>query len=407
MAVASVNESTHAIVYLVDPTGMAIYQAELPQGFFIYDMRVNGSTVYFCGSHSGLGCIGLFKYSDLITNPHLDFTHYDINPAVSSYTCLHRMVAYTENMHEKVVAVGECDYMSHLNNPPQCPDCSNPGDTVPCMSRLIVEADITLDLIKYTSSDYFDPSYSIDEVVVTDNFVALIGMWVKNNSISIHRCDRFDVLNSFCAYWYLYPVTTNEGASKIRGCRTENDEIVIASLTPDITVGSAPVPMASIVREFDLATMDNISSQMVMTNIKDEPKELLYVPSLQSIILLQNIFYPSTVSSKYSFVSLKRNPLTNYVADSWIDINTNYYKSLDLASGSQFVASGKDHCCLKDATMFDHNNMCYKIENVPISVIDNAPKNQIKLPPNFYQYTGSPQPEQADITTIALNIICY
>ena len=38
-----------------------------------------------------------------------------------------------------------------------------------------------------------------------------------------------------------------------------------------------------------------------------------------------------------------------------------------------FVASGKDHCCQKDATIFDHNNMCYKIENVHISVIDNAP----------------------------------
>ena len=36
-----------------------------------------------------------------------------------------------------------------------------------------------------------------------------------------------------------------------------------------------------------------------------------------------------------------------------------------------------------------------------------TPKNQINLPPNFYQYTGSPQPERADITTIALNIICY
>lgn|GEM_PF-5675650 len=72
-----------------------------------------------------------------------------------------------------------------------------------------------------------------------------------------------------------------------------------------------------------------------------------------------------------------------------------------------FVASEEDHCCLKDAIMFDHNNMCYKIENVHISVIDNAPKNQVtqsfNIPPD--QYT--PQPERADITTIALNIICY
>lgn len=83
------------------------------------------------------------------------------------------------------------------------------------------------------------------------------------------------------------------------------------------------------------------------------------------------------------------------------------FKILNYMKNKTFVASGKDHCCLKDATIFDHNNMCYKIENVHISVIDNAPKNQIHLPPNFYQYTGSPQPERADITTIALNIICY
>ena len=83
------------------------------------------------------------------------------------------------------------------------------------------------------------------------------------------------------------------------------------------------------------------------------------------------------------------------------------FKILNYMKNKTFVASGKDHCCLKDATIFDHNNMCYKIENVHISVIDNAPKNQVtqsfNLPPDHY----TPQPEQADITTIALNIICH
>ena len=406
MAVASVNENLNALVYLIDPTSMMVYQAELPATFFIYDMRVNGPMVYFCGRHREKACIGYFKYNDLLAGPLLYFFYSDILFNDSINLSLHRMVAYTENSQEKVVAVGECTYMNYNSQSLICPDCSTPGDTVQCVTRLIVEADFPSGDIKYWTSEEADPFDRINEVVETDNFVSLIGMYTQNGGISIHRCKKSDVLGTYCADWYLYPVSTNEGASKIRGCRTQNDEIAIASLSPDMTIGGVSGNMVSIMREFNLATMDNFSSQLIMTRIKDEPKEMVYIPRLQSIILLHNIFYPSPAQSLYSFVLLMKNPPADYYAKSWIDINTNYYQSLDTASGNHFIAYGNDHCCLKDATM-SNPSMCYKNELVDILIIDNAPKSQtiplFSKPP----INSPPLPTPVTITSSPLNTICF
>ena len=400
MAVASMNHAGHASVYLIDPTNtMIIYHADLEDNLFIYDMRVVNSTVYFCGSYKGEGCIGFFDYHDLLAAAPLNIQLKTINFLIHCSSTLYRMAAYADGTGEKVVAVGECRYdHNDSDGSAEFPDCWSTVDTnYLCMRRVVVEADFPAFTMNRLSSEVVAPYDYMQEVIETDNHVAIIGFYGASGGISIHRCNKSNVLLTYNNNWYYYPVTTNECASKIKGCRMGKDTIAIVSMAPEIIYDGSPI-FGSVVRMFDLSTMANINAQLVITEHKDEPMDILYVPGQDSLILLHDIYFPSHGSAFNCFISLDPNSPGGYPASCWYNAALNY-NSLDIATPNQYIASGGEFWCIDDASTPNNNTTCYRKETVSVKPIncvvsilnycsrDRIPCAELKTLPLFNTHT--------------------
>ena len=370
MAVASMNHSSHATVYLIDPTStMTICHADLEDNLFIYDMRVINSTVYFCGSSRGNGCIGYFDYNDLLASVPLNIQLKEIALSHVGYGVLYRMAAYPNGSEEKVVAVGEIEYDHNDSFPPDFPDCwDSSGIYHTCLRRLVVEANFPSFSMYYLCSESAKQYDYMQEVVEVDNYVAIVGCYNPKNGISIHRCDKSAVLATYQNDWYYYPVTPNECASKIKGCRMKEDKLAIVSMAPDTYYGGATL-LASVMRVFDLNTMDNINAQLVVTGLKDEPKDILYMHGPDSLILLN----PIRGTTFNCFITLDPNSIGGYAARCWYNPALNY-NSLDRATATHYIASGGEFWCIKDATTLSNAGTCYRNETIAVKPIVLAPK---------------------------------
>lgn len=383
MAIASKNMPSDVTFYLIDPlSSTPIYKADIAH-LLVHDMRVIGTSVYFCGSYYGRACIGSFDYSYMLSPapPNIPLTLLD--NTIPGYSCLYRMVVYQNGSEQKVVAVGNCIYDHSEGSTLTFPDCWDTPNVsnVTCIRRLVVEADYPSMNIRYICSEESANNDFMDEVVETNNYVAIIGLFRDNGGISIHKCNKSNVLDSYCYDWNIFPFNTTECSSHIKSCRMDNDTIAIVSMAPNTYIGATSY-LSSIVRVFDLATMTNTSAQLVATELKDEPKDIIYVPSTNSLILLHNIYYPLLSSTYNSFITIDPYPTTNYAAPCWYLSSEYEFNSLDMATANQFISSGGSYWNIKDATTINANSGCYKNEVVSVKLIDCI----IKKPNNCNPY---------------------
>ena len=379
-AVVSANRRHAATLFRVRQTSLSIQidSASLGPGSSVYDMRVVGEILYFCGSYLGKGCIGRIRL-DQFTAPPIEVQYSYLDPDPNIRSVLHRLAAYDNGASNKVVAVGECFYRQQYASP-DFPPCGIPpsSPSSECARRVVVEADDdgsgTFSQKKFILSDTVGRNDCIWEPIASDNFLALVGYNGNRNAISLHRCDKHDVLNSYGLNWSLYPVGTNEGASKFRGCRMEDDLIAVASLNPD-TPGGLDLS-SSVLRVFELHSIENVVSQQILTNLKDEPKELVFLPDDQTLVLLQNLFLPGPGSTEFAFVELKPHHTDDYSPECWFQLPDAAHRSLDRISPTQYVATDGRRLCLKTASAFNVPNSCYDRWKVTVQIIGNAPQDR-------------------------------
>ena len=120
MAVFSYVMNGKTYIGLVDLYGN-IKRADIGPDKRVYDMRVVGEELYFCGSVSGVQAfVGHLKIHQLATSPGpfpIDFTYLKADKT----DCLTRMVAYRWGTEVKVVAIGYDDCLWY-NCLYACPD---------------------------------------------------------------------------------------------------------------------------------------------------------------------------------------------------------------------------------------------------------------------------------------------
>jgi hypothetical protein len=349
-------------------------QVALPPDCTVSDMRITGDDIYFCGCNSTGSIIGHIKLSDYSTAGPRTATIYTVdNQFVTRFT---RMVAYTLEGKQKVVAIGDLHFTS--NPVLTCPGLppSPPYYPSDCYRTIILEADFNHSSLidhRYTTTNDENHREFITEVVETENHVAFIGNYIDRNSTVIHRCGKERVVTDFKADPYYLYSTPLEGYSDYHGCVTRGDTIAIASLSSYYDE-AGEMQFSTNIRLFDLASMDNTQAQLVPLRDKSEPFELTYMTMMGRLILLQDIYHPTLMSNQNTFVQLEPYYPTDYTAKCWYESYwTKPFYSVCWLSVTEYIASGGTYWCLKDMVPVSSGN-CYKALSIDVIVLPLQPK---------------------------------
>ena len=371
------NSFGHGIVALIDLSGN-VKKTALSPDCTLNDMRVTGSDVYFCGKGSQGAFIGHINLNDYAVTGLRTATFYTVDPRY--VTSLSRMVAYTYENMQKVVAVGELRFTNN-SFPLHCHYC----DTYPpydcsnaCYRTVIVEANfdhenflIIDDYVTTNNDNHFE---FISEVIETENYVALVGGFTDNPATVVHRCNKGGVIQSFRDdpfYWYSTPL---EGYSYYRGCLTRGDTIAVASLSSYYDL-SGMEQFSTSIRLFDLTNMTNTQAQRLPLNTKTDPIEMTYFAGMGRLVMLEDIFHPAMSSVENTFVHLEPYSSVDYMADSWFESYWNKtFASLCWLSNSHYVASGGQYWCRKALTPVAGTD-CYKKQKISVTVLATMPSN--------------------------------
>ncbi len=375
-AVAYYETATDNRLALID-LSLNVREIKLPRNIFVRDIRVSGTNIYFCGYKvnnqlmtSNEGIIAHVSYNDFGSSV-VPLT-YDVID--SNYvSVLYRLAAYYEpaTQMDKIVAVGE-----HLYAPPAtgCIGMSTPGPYI-CGQRAVLECDFDPNVPAfsnhtgvYTNVNVPHLEY-VDEVIETDNYIAIVGFDKDEDAISIHPCPKgASILSSFDTYYY-YPGTEYDGLSFFHGCVMRKDTIAIASLSLN-----TPTPtqlFETRIRTFDLPSHKMTTSQAVYLGTdKTEPLELVYMPHYQKLVMLMYFQFPPN-QYNYTFLHLKPYSPVPYTAKGLYESGSRLpYTSVDRLTTTHYISTGGDYWFMKDVTIDAASTNCYKVDNVDINKVE-------------------------------------
>ena len=340
---------------LVDLYGN-IKRADIGPDKRVYDMRVVGDELYFCGSVSGVQAfVGHLKIHQLATSPGpfpIDFTYLK----ASETDCLTRMVAYRWGTEVKVVAIGYNDCLWY-NCSYVCPTNAT------CRKEFVFECVFTSGLPSTSSpirlqvvnpGAYGDRMEVLDDIVETDNYVAIVGVY-DNAWFVIRRCRKDDIMLTM-SNLFLYPFQGRELLMEHKACRMRGDTIAVASQASDIDLNPEN---RTRFRVFDMATMNMLVDQEFEHGIKVKPDEMVYVPVDKTVVLLQEMPIPSLTNNNSVFVQLHPYQATPYVAQGWYTTSGLRYGSLDVRDDENYIATGGNYWITKHLPNCVSSTGCY------------------------------------------------
>lgn len=212
-------------------------------------------------------------------------------------------------------------------------------------------------------------SETIHDVVVTDNYVAFVGVESgTNNSITLHICNKdndvlkttTNIASDFDDY-YIYPLGTGSGNPFYHACALDGDMIAIVT-QDELSTSSNEIT----IRTIDLTTHTMLNTQTLQCNIHPYLKDVAYIPNLQQLVLLHNGYFRPTYTycDIFSLVNpYNTNP--SYVLPGIKEnvFNHNKFVSLDAMTGNYFITTGGKYGFATDAGNWSTGRMCYDVED--------------------------------------------
>ena len=397
--------ATSVLAY-IDLSTLTVSTLELDVGFDqLKDIRIENGVVFFCGRNSGSlkGFIGYVTLADLAASATGSIHCYEIedpyNPNLMAYTSstiMWRLAAYNDGTGTtRVVCLGNTWFQNGNTTFYPCTDMVYPT----CQASFIVECTYSgtlstpMNMIVVSDATRFELA---DDVVVTDNWLAIISRFPAQDEIVIHRCVKNDVISTFNNF-YSFKVNPQEGVNHC--CHMKGDTIADATLNSSPSVSH----YESHLRVFDLNTMTMTRAQQFDLLEKAEPEDVVYLPDYATLVTLQNQMYPSNVLH-YTFVSWKPYSTTPYYAkltyESWANKR---FESLDKLTPKHIVAAGGDYWLMKDIINDIPSTTCYKLAQQKVEALQLSPK----IP--YYHMFGtnpfSPRDNQVGVSPTASNLL--
>lgn len=337
----------------------------------VTDITVYGNYAVFCGwikAGPGIddteGIIGAFDLAAM-ANGLSPYVYY--SQIAGSYR-IDKVIAYSRPAGEKLVAIGEEAF---------------PGYALPNRSYFILEADFNMfsanPPIAYAHRRGLFISYPAletpSELLLTDNYLAIVGYATKFDALTIRRCDPDNVLSNVGMFqdMHLYPSATHDVLSHTHSTIhvASDDHINISYLTN--SYGSY---FSACVRTVDLRTMQMVASQEMPITDKSEPKDLVYIPAYKALVLVQNMPFPTTADPTTScFVELFPFATNNYTANVIFRAGDNYGAATrNETTRRDVIAISRDDRIFvfrADYGMTFSNASCPRKYVIGINIIDN------------------------------------
>ena len=375
------------------------------------DMTVTDITVYdnyavFCGwikAGPGIddteGIIGAFRLTDMLST--LPFQIY-YSRITGSYR-IDKVIAYRRPAGEKLVAIGEEAF---------------PGYALPNRSYFILEADFDmLSLNPPITSAHrrglfisYPSLETPSELLLTDNYLAIVGYATKFGALTIRRCDPDNVLSNVGMFqdMHLYHSSTHDVLSHTHSTIhvASDDHINISYLT-----NSNGNYFSACVRTVDLSTMQMVASQEMPLTDKSEPKDLVYIPAYKALVLVQNMPFPTTADPTSScFVELNPFATNNYTANVIFRAGDNYGAATrNETTRRDVIAISRDDRIFvfrADYGMTFSNVTCPRKYVIGINIIDDTKYGISRWPDTLTNVNYINYPEQHTPQPILNTTIC-
>ena len=305
----------------------------------INDMRITSTQIYLCGrTVFSNGIFITLSLNDLITPPASGSINFDYE-IVSEVSSINKIVVYDLGGTTHLAAV-----------------CHKEIVTTPYMYRkpFVLHIKDFPNQTTYTLKYFDDEQILLDDIVVTNNYVALIGHHDSYRGTSIWKCDKSNIFNSMMDTMYYYPDI--EALSFHHAAWLDNDEIAVAHFA----ISPTYLTLATQIRYYKLSNMRMFNGQEFLLGGKGEPQEMSYLPQTKTLILTQHEYH----THPYKIIYLLPQKTNSYTTTYLYDGDDNPYRSVDCYRPSTFFVSQGAKILFKDQTQ--PTNLCIKSDLLEI-----------------------------------------
>lgn len=394
-AVVYYEEGLNGHVALVNVVTNVTYSVSLDTGFFMNDMFIMNDSVFLCGRYyfSSPNYIGCIATMDLNTFSSGSVHTTYFMPSYWIRMDLKRIDGFeyldgSGNPRAKFLLVADIEYACNgsesfpLNGfEHKYTDENNPSM---CTVNAVLEVSYPFTLSGYSSTTQkvlrvINPtihSEIIHDVVVTDNYVAFVGLKteIMSNYITLHICNKgSNILRSnysvfppqICDFdnYFIYPLGTSSGTPFYHACDLGGDKIAIVTQDEMSTTSSGLT-----VRTFDLSTNTMINAQELQCYAHPGLRDIAYISNLQKIVMLYFGYFRLTGSYGEIFCTIDPfNMTSSYYLPGITDNVLHYhFSSLDVMRDSYFISTGGKYGFVSDAASFVTGKRCYYVEDYNI-----------------------------------------
>lgn len=315
----------------------------------VNDMQILGDTLYFCGSQDGAGYIGCFRINKILDGSPIDAQgkKFSLDPTLP-YT-VSRMAVYYDNFGTQHVAAF--------------------GYWEESVSPYVYRRDFLVEA--YFQPDVFTAEWSvcnddgsfisgpINDVVVTDNYVAFVGVDAGYSTLGIRRVSRNYVL---AALHYIYKYNCPMMCPPVATAMNHDDIAVATSY--DIYPSSTN---RIEIRSFKLGTMNMYDAQGFFVPDKSTAEDIIYSPRAKKLLLVPMLWDGARASYPVVYIDPGRTTPYNTSAVTSTNIQT---WQISLHDNDYFLLCGGNKVFAHHIPSLDSDDGCISIDDYEIKAVD-------------------------------------
>lgn len=301
---------------------------KVPDDIHVRDFQIVDNNVFFCGQKQDEAIVGHFDIQIFYLPNLYQFKYYTTiysGDIVKNY--FKKMVAYhnQDNTKIQIEVIGDKEHTQYVSNN------NIIGEYIydPATDQIINSY--------YIASTIFYLIYHQDgifqDIAVTEDYLVISGWDYSNQHLLITRFPKYSVLSGGTTYEF------DESADPYTSSRIYLEALSSNDIATAATyINTNTLQVGTRLRTFDLSTMSNSVSQLLPMLDKTEPDDMLFMEEDQSLLLLQQSFYPTI--NDFQYVIYYLDPFNNsYTTDAYYNFNSSYY-SLDRFIDPIYIAAG-------------------------------------------------------------------
>lgn len=339
--------------------------------FHLYDLRVLDDYLYYCGSKRGSGVIGriyIHDIANMAARPRVSEIAFPDLVSVNQLAAFNNPV---DNIPH-VAAIGERRFSSE-----------------PYIRLRTYMIDAKFDPMAIASADVMDcyinssdtsETERLYDVVVTDKFVAFVGIITNAGFLTIRKCDKNGVLTTN-TYKTLYQYNLPHYGVPYAAAM-EDDKIAIAAEC----IISGEVSNATHVRLFDLPTMDMYAGQSMRSSTKSFINDFTYMPCDKTLLLVHVDQNGSSPDHRVVyFQPTTTPPYTTYAVT---DANHRNLSYIDVFKSQFFIVGDGEIIMSHYKPCVTPSNTCIDVSTREIEKLDVYKPFGIETRPNSKRYAN-------------------